>query len=592
MDIVPLVKSSVDIVHVVGEYVRLRKQGNRYVGLCPFHQEKTPSFGVHPGLQIFKCFGCGKAGDVFNFLMDMEGMSFFEALKMLADQHGIQLPKRGADAMSDEESRLRAALYQAHEVAQRFFRAQLDLPEGRAAREYLNRRGLAADTIAEFGIGYAPGGGRLARVLENEGLPIEQIQLSGLAQKSTEGTGLYDRFRQRLMFPIWNERGQLIAFAGRALDDEQQPKYLNSPESPIYKKSYVLYNLQRARSEVRKRERVVLVEGYMDVIGVWAAGVKEVVASCGTALTAEQVRMIGRHTRNVVVNFDPDAAGRNAAERSILLFLDEGLHVRVLALPEGLDPDEFCKKRGTRAYEALLENAPSYYFWLADRAREQHDMRAAEGRVAAFQSLMPAINRLADKIERVALVNDLADRLGVAAGLVLENFRKAAAERREASHVTAPPLQLRPAERLLLRLLLENAGARRELLEAVAASGVAEGSPAAGVFRALLAMHTAGEEFDVMALQSRLDETGRRLVTEALLADEGEPPDLEQGRATLRALEEASDLAQQKALHRQIVEAQKAGNVEEALRLARQKQELEARRRGAAAIRAPGAEAP
>ncbi len=207
MDIVPLVKSSVDIVHVVGEYVRLRKQGNRYVGLCPFHQEKTPSFGVHPGLQIFKCFGCGKAGDVFNFLMDMEGMSFFEALKMLADQHGIELPKRGA-GMSDEESRLRAALYQAHEAAQRFFRTQLDSPEGRAAREYLNRRGLAADTITEFGIGYAPGGSRLARLLENEGFPAEQILQSGLARKGTEGTGLYDRLRQRLMFPIWNERGQ------------------------------------------------------------------------------------------------------------------------------------------------------------------------------------------------------------------------------------------------------------------------------------------------------------------------------------------------------------------------------------------------
>ncbi|MBI3694906.1 MAG: DNA primase, partial [Acidobacteria bacterium] len=358
MDFAPFVKSSVDIVRVVGDYVRLKKQGpHRMVGLCPFHSEKTPSFSVHAGLQIFKCFGCGKGGDVFNFLMEIEGMSFYEALKALAEQHGIPMPKRGPEAMADEETRLRAALYQAHEIGMRLFRAQLDAPEGQAAREYLVKRGLPPDAVAEFGLGYAPGGSRLARALEKEGLTPEQIEASGLALKSQDGPAFYDRFRNRLIFPIKNESGKLIAFAGRALDADQQPKYLNSPESPIYKKSYVLYNLDRAKQQMRQRERVVLVEGYMDAIGVWRAGVKEVVASCGTALTGEQIRMIGRHARSVVVNFDPDAAGRNAAERSILMFLEEGLHVRVLNLPEGLDPDEYCKKRGGEAYEALLTRA-------------------------------------------------------------------------------------------------------------------------------------------------------------------------------------------------------------------------------------------
>src|SRR5712692_2353230 len=575
MDFVPYVKSSVDIVQVVGDYVRLKKQGNRFVGLCPFHSEKTPSFGVHPGHQFFKCFGCGKGGDVFTFLMEIEGISFFEALKTLAEQRGIAMPKRGPEAMADEETRLRAALYDMHEAAQRFFRAQLETPEGKTARDYLAKRGLPADSVEEFGIGFASGGNRLVRLLEKEGFRPEHRKKSGLVMESQEGTGSYDRFRNRLMFPIASERGRLIAFAGRALEVEQQPKYMNSPETSIYKKSYVLYNLHRAKGPMQKRDRAVLVEGYMDAIGVWRGGVKEVVASCGPALTGEQIRMIGRHTRTVVVNFDPDTAGRNAAERSITMFLEEGLRVRVLALPEGLDPDEFCKKKGGPAYEALLEQAPSYYFWLADRAREQHDMRAAEGRVAAFKSLMPAVNRLTDKIERVALVNDLADRLGVDAGLVLENFRKSAAERR--APAAAPPLsaQLNPAERVLLRLLIENEEARRELLAELVSSGAAEQSAAANIFRALDASQSSGEPFDVMALQARLPESERHLVTELLLADASEPPTLEQGRAALEALQALARQGRLKARHKQIQEAQKAGKLEEALRLLELKQELE-----------------
>ncbi|HYM10908.1 MAG TPA: DNA primase [Bryobacterales bacterium] len=576
MNFAAQVKSSVDIVQVVGDYVRLRKRGTRYIGLCPFHSEKTPSFGVHPGLQIFKCFGCGKGGDVFNFLMEIEGMSFFEALKTLAEQHGIPMPKRGPEAMADEESKLRAALYQMHEIAQRLFRAQLESPEGKAAREYLQKRGLPPEAAEEFGLGFAPGGNRLARALEKEGFPPERLKASGLVIESEDRGGFFDRFRNRLMFPITSERGQLIAFAGRALEAEQQPKYLNSPESPIYKKSHVLYNLHRAKDPMRKRERCVLVEGYMDAIGVWRAGVKEVVASCGTALTNEQVRMIGRHAPTVAVNFDPDAAGRSAAERSINLFLEESLHVRVLTLPGGLDPDEFCKQRGGAAYETLLGGAPGYYFWLADRAREQFDTRTAEGRVAAFQSLMPAVNRVTNKIERVALVNDLADRLGVGPGLVLENFRKAAAERREPAAVAAgAAAPLSHAERLLLRLLLENEDARRQLLGDLESSGVIEESAAAGVFRALVAVRDSGEPFDIMALEARLEERSRRLLSDVLMGDTSELPDLEHGRAALRALEAGSRRARLKALHKQIQEAQTAGNVEEAIRLLRVKQELE-----------------
>jgi DNA primase len=584
MDIVPLVKSTVDIVNVVGDYVQLKKRGPRYVGLCPFHSEKTPSFSVHAGLQFFKCFGCGKGGDVFAFLMELEGMSFFEALKTLAEQHGIALPKRGAEALADEQTRLRAAVYRQHEIAQQFFREQLAAPEGRLAREYLHQRGLTSDDAGAFGLGFAPAGARLARVLEKEAFSAEQLEAGGLVLKSQEGAGFFDRFRNRLIFPIFGERGALIAFAGRALDPEQQPKYMNSPESPIYKKSQVLYNLHQAREPIRKQKRAVLVEGYMDVIGAWRAGVKEVVATCGTALTVEQIRMLRRHSATVTVNFDPDTAGRNAAERSIHLLLEEDMHVRVLNLPDGLDPDEFCQERGGAAYEALLAAAPTYYFWLADRAREQHDMRTAEGRVAAFQSLMPAVNRIRNKIERVALVNDLADRLGVEAGLVLEQFRRAAAERREPAAGAPAALSFTPAERLLLRLLVESEAARRELLPELERSQALETLAAGAIFRALLAPKDSGESLDLAALEARLSEKDRQALSEIIFASD-EPARLEHGRRALEALEAAAWQGRQRQLHKQIAAAEKEGNVEEALRLLKLKRQIEAQRPAAVASR-------
>ncbi|MBI3664990.1 MAG: hypothetical protein HY236_01995, partial [Acidobacteria bacterium] len=381
----------------------------------------------------------------------------------------------------DEETRLRAALFQMHEVAQRFFRTQLEGPEGAGARAYLAKRGLPQEAVAEFGLGFAPGGSRLARVLEKEGFTPEQLKAGGLALESQEGPGFSDRFRNRLMFPIASERGKLIAFAGRA------------------------------------------------------------------------------------------------AERSIHLLLEEGLHARVLSLPEGLDPHEFCTQRGGAEYEALLNQAPGYYYWLADRARQQFDARTAEGRVAAFRSLLPAINRVRDKIERVALVNDLADRLGVEPGLVLENFRRAAAERRGPAVAPAEVSSLQPAERLLLRLLMENEGARRELLGEMQRSGAVEDSRAAGVFRALESLSASGEPFDVTALLGRLEEPDRRLVTDTMLGLTGDPPDLEQGRAALRALESAAWEVRRKTLHKRIQEAEKAGKMEEALRLLQEKQELESR---------------
>src|SRR5579871_666566 len=401
------VKSSADIVKVIGEYVRLKRMGGtgRWIGLCPFHQEKTPSFNVNQTHQFYKCFGCDAKGDVFTFLMQIDGLTFPEALKSLAESHGIPLPKRSEFA--DAESKLRGVLLDMHATAAQMFRENLKGPQGAEARAYLSRRGVSAEMMDVFGLGYSDPSGQ-ALVRRFAGVAAEHLEASGLVRRRQEGGGLYDFFRGRLMFPIQDETGKVIAFGGRAMRDGDEPKYLNSSETPIYRKTSVLYNLHRARGGMREGNRAVLVEGYMDVIGAFAAGVKEVVASCGTSLTSDQVRNIHRHADTIVVNFDPDKAGTNATEKALQLLLDEGLHVRILTLDGGLDPDEYVKQNGADVYRAKLDAASDYFHWLADRARARFDMRSADGRMDVFKFLLPSVQKIGDKLARAAVADDLA----------------------------------------------------------------------------------------------------------------------------------------------------------------------------------------
>jgi DNA primase, catalytic core len=334
MDFVEQLKSSIDIVQVVAEYVRLRKAGtSRYMGLCPFHTEKSPSFSVHQGIQIYKCFGCGAGGDVLKFVQEMERLTFPETLKLLAERAGIAMPKR--EEYQDAESRLRDALYRMNETAAQIFQENLAAPMGSEARAYLAKRGVSKSMADHFHIGYSERPGQqIAKRLQQGGYTAEQLEASGLVARRESG-GYYDRFRGRLMFPIHNEAGKVIGFGGRALAAEEEPKYLNSPETAVYRKSTLLYNLHRAKDTIRKREVTVLVEGYMDAIGVYSAGIHNVVASCGTALTQAQVKAMKRHSDRIIVNFDPDNAGAKATERSIEILLSEGMHVRVLELEGG-----------------------------------------------------------------------------------------------------------------------------------------------------------------------------------------------------------------------------------------------------------------
>ena len=568
LDFAAQVKSSVDIVGVVGEYVRLRRVGSTqsYTGLCPFHTEKTPSFRVHANHQFYKCFGCGQGGDVFKFVQEIERISFYEALKQLAERSGIPLPKRSE--YTDADTKLRAAILQMHELAEQAFRANLKGPGGAEARAYLDRRGVGASEIEQFGLGLSERSGHfLTNLLQKHDFPADQMDQSGLVMRR-EGGGLFDRFRNRLMFPIHNESGKVIGFGGRALSENDQPKYMNSPETPIYRKSYVLYNLHRAKECIRKEDRVVLVEGYMDAIGVFTSGVKEVVASCGTALTTQQVQMMKRHSGRIVVNFDPDAAGSNATEKSLQILLEEGMHVRVLELESGLDPDEYCKQRGSTAYGNALTAAQNYFYWLADRARAKYDMRTAEGRVAAFQFLLPAIQRLTDKIERSAVAGDVAGYLGVDSGLVLENFRKAATDRREKT-LAVPAEPIRHDERILLNLFLTNEEARARLIPELRGLAAVERFATRRIFQAMFALYDAAAPFGLAELDARLEESDRSKLASIVLGDETKEEDLslELGVKCLEKLQRETWEARILALKASIKDAERAGKPAEALRL-------------------------
>jgi DNA primase len=568
LDFAAQVKASVDIVGVVGEYVRLRRVGatQSYTGLCPFHTEKTPSFRVHANHQFFKCFGCGQGGDVFKFVQEMERISFYEALKQLAERSGIPLPKRSEYA--DADTRLRAAIFRMHELAEQAFRAGLNDAGGAEARSYLAKRGVSKPEIDLFGLGYAGGGGHfLTNLFQKHDFPADQMVDSGLVMRR-DGGGLYDRFRNRLMFPIHNESGKVIGFGGRALTENDQPKYMNSPETPIYKKSYVLYNLHRAKEGIRKEDRVVLVEGYMDVIGVYTSGVREVVASCGTALTTQQVQAMKRHSGRIVVNFDPDAAGANATEKSLQALLEEGMHVRVLELEGGLDPDEYCKQRGADTYRSAVAEARNYFYWLGDRARSKYDMKTAEGRVAAFQFLLPAIHRLTDKIERSAVAGDVAEYLGVDSGLVLENFRKAAIDRREKT-LAAPPKPMRPDEIILLNLFLNSEEARQRLIPELRKLDVLQLFGAQRVFESIFALHDSGAAFGMAELDGRLEQDDRMRLASIVLSHETDEANvsLQKGFACLEKLWQHKLETQIAAVKTSIKDAERSGNLPEAFRL-------------------------
>jgi len=519
------VKQQADIVRVVGEYVRLKKTGKDFSGLCPFHQEKTPSFTVSPIKQIFYCFGCGKGGDIFNFVMEMERCEFPDALRLVAEKCGISIPKPKPSSPAERsQSSVRTTLVEMHREAQTFFVNQLQgTAEGKLARAYLEDRGMDKATIDRFGIGYAPSGGDLL-VRHLKGKYAEKLLAeSGLVSREQNGTRLFDRFRRRITFPIANESGKIIAFGCRALGDDQ-PKYLNSPETPIYSKSNVLYHLDRAKEALRRSDFAVLVEGYMDAIAVARAGVSNVVASCGTSLAEPQIKLLGRFTKRVIVNYDPDTAGQAATERSIAILLEQDFEVRVLALPGKADPDKFIREQGADAYLKLIKESPPYVDYLIARAR-QMDMSTAEGKLRAVNFLLPYVQKIPNRILRSEWATRIAQQLRLDEPVLRAALSKAAAERR--SEVKTQPELVgraaKPVERRLIQMLADTEGFRRELAQQLQQGQLYQGLETDKIFVALIAASLSGEAMQTSEIAAALEDRDRRLLYEILFEETNEP---------------------------------------------------------------------
>jgi len=523
------VKQQADIVRVVGEYVRLKKTGKDYSGLCPFHQEKTPSFTVSPIKQIFYCFGCGKGGDVFNFVMDMEKSAFPEAVRTVAEKCGIAIPRpRERSPEERQENQQRAALVEIHREAQTFFTKQISgTLEGKAARAYLEDRGLDHKAIDRFGIGYAPSDGdALLRFLKQK-YPEKLLVESGLISRGDQGGRLFDRFRRRIMFPIANDSGKIVAFGARALGDDQ-PKYLNSPETPIYSKSNVLYHMDRAKEALRRSDFAVLVEGYMDAIAVARAGISNVVASCGTSLAEPQIKLLSRFTKRVIVNYDPDNAGQAATERSVSLLLEQDFEVRVLALPpvgdKKADPDLFIREKGVEEYTKLLKDAPPYVDYLIARARKM-DLTTGEGKRRAVNFLLPYVQKIPNTILRSEWATRIAQQLHLDEPVLRAALSKAATQRHSELKIQ-PELvgrSAKPVERRLIRMLAEAEGFRRELAQQLQAAQLHHGIETEKVFAALIAASLADEPVQATEVATQLEDRDRRILFEILFEEASEP---------------------------------------------------------------------
>ncbi len=578
-DFAQTVKDRSDIVKVIESYIRLRKAGaQNYSGLCPFHKEKSPSFSVHAVRQFYHCFGCGVSGDVFSFVQKIENVGFPESVRIVAQKVGIPLPKR--EFSSPEEAagaRQRAKLLDLHETAAAWFEEQLRSSEGAIAREYLAGRGLTPEGIKTFRIGYAPDSfnalrDRLSGVADNE-----TLRASGLFSSKEQGDGsqgaLYDRFRKRVMFPIANESGRVIAFTARTLETGEKagPKYVNSPETPLYSKGQVLFNLDKARTSIRQLEFALLVEGQMDCISVFLRGIQNVIATSGTAFTEQQVALLRRHTSNVVVNFDPDAAGANAAEKSIALLTEEGFAIKIVTLDDGLDPDRFIRERGVQAYNAAIRGARRQSDYLIERARQMFPGASADQKVKAMNYLLPHIRRMPEKLARDQFAGDAAQKLGIDSSVLREELRQAALKRRDRVEVRAAALT--EVERVLLRALAiadpENEPARH--LAAQALHEQLKWFEHLGTFGALqaLAARQARDPMDVVE-----DPAQRAQLAETLLA-EVKPPEVNEVQSAIQEIQERAIEGRQRELRSLIAEAERRADFAELAVLTQQKLDLD-----------------
>lgn len=536
-----------DIVRVVNDYVTLKKKGTNWMACCPFHQEKTPSFSVS-AKGFFNCFGCGKKGSVFNFVMELEGVSFPESVRIVAEKAGVPLPELVDDKRFEAKRKEADEVIQLNAWALEFWERQLgeENAEARAAREYVEGRGLTRETVKTFRLGYAPNSwDALGTYLKSKGASIGEIERSGLVVKKEQG-GYYDRFRGRLIFPVMDAQGRPVAFGARAMRPGDEPKYLNSPETAAYTKGRHLFGLNVSRDEIRRKKFAILVEGYLDLIVPFQHGVRNAVASLGTALTAEQAKLLGRFARKVVVNYDGDRAGINAAKRAIEVLLPEDFEAKVLVLPDGTDPDEFVRARGVEEYNKRRGAAVPHIQFVLEQAVASRSLRNPAQKAEAVEEVLPFVRAVRRPVERREYFDMMMDALRVEEkGLRQELWKTVSARDPNASNSAAdvkksvvraetqPPTV---AEQRLLELLVHDAELRSAVLPEVDEGDYAD-LPTAAIFRAMKELDARGEavDFSTLGPLTEDDAVASDLLPLVLMHE----PERAEGEATDAFLEEA-----------------------------------------------------
>ena len=582
------VKNQADIVRIVSDYVTLKKRGANHMACCPFHSEKTPSFNVHQAKGIYKCFGCGAGGSVFDFIMRIEGCSFPEAVRIIAEKSGIPIPVVDETEDYKKLEHDREVILKLNEWAAAFFESQLNVGhEGERARQYVASRGISEEMQKLFRIGYAPDRwDGLVNHLREMGATTDEIDSSGLAVVKEQG-GFYDRFRGRVIFPITDSQSRVIAFGGRVMG-EGEPKYLNSPETAVYTKGRNLYGLAHAKNNIRNLGFAILVEGYLDCIIPFQEGVHNVVASLGTALTDSQVRLLRRYMDQpqIVVNFDPDSAGQAATMRSIEMLLAEGFKVNILHMPTDEDPDEYVRAHGGDGFLKLLKTTQPYIEYIIDKVTADSDISRPSGKVEAINSILPHLARMRDKVARADYADQIANRLRVDSRVIREELRRVATNRQQ----TLDPKRVRAAqevtlaEKQLLELMLASAEVRRAIAPNLAEEDYGD-LATAPIFSAIVTLHDEGAEIDFSTLSERVDgEQEREMIPALLISDLAWAIESDFDTLFKKATEALSSLRRRRLERRldqiqiELGQAEREQDTERVLRLYHEKTEVQKRK--------------
>lgn len=559
MDIIEKIKEKADIIEIASNYTKLKKSGRRYVGLCPFHSEKTPSFTVDPEKGLYHCFGCGAGGDIFTLIMEKEGMDFPSALEFLAKKYNIVVPKKTSPTKKIEDD-----IYEINQSAHLFFQNCLKGRDGEMARKYIEGRGINSFWMETLGLGYSPNQwDSLVKYLKNKGYNENLISLSGLGIKTERG--LIDRFRGRIMFPIRNISGRIIGFGGRTIFDEN-PKYLNSPETPIYRKRMELFGLDMAKEEIKEKGYAILVEGYMDQISLFINGFKNTVASLGTSLTEEQVSLLRKFTDKIYLFYDPDNAGISSATRAIPIILSQDISLRIVSIPQGLDPDSYVRKNGKNGVEEALSKAISPIEFLI-KIYKVNEKGSPEERAKGIRNIIEILNGIREPILKRTYVKELSNIAGIEEEFILRMLRK-----KEAPVVTTPSESITPAEKKVIYAIIKGKELSKELVTALRSLDLSE-LPQREIIEGMMEIIEEKGEINPSDIQGKFSREKQRIIYKVLL-DEGEEITFEEVKECMKAIKRLILERKHKKLQEEIAKEEKAGNKERLRELLLLKQKI------------------